>query len=190
LRAHHSEGSCGPTGHMAPRGGLLWMPGGWPAFCSSSPGAPRPVSSPAPAVARRSWSPPGAPRRYWTRSQRPATCRPCPVLPTGGNWTHGWAPRRATGRAVCAAAEREPRLRGGHPLKLPTGTPLSGPVTGAGGRLRRTVVTWLILPVVICLSERLSHACLGLSNYTAKLRMSHSISYSLFDSTLLLGYPW
>ena len=37
----------------------------------------------------------------------------------------------------------------------------------------RTIVTWLILPVVICLSQRLSHACLSISNYTAKLRMAH-----------------
>ena len=36
-----------------------------------------------------------------------------------------------------------------------------------------TIVTWLILPVVICLSQRLSHACLSISNYTAKLRMAH-----------------
>lgn len=33
--------------------------------------------------------------------------------------------------------------------------------------------TWLILPVVICLSQRLSHACLSISNYTVKLRMAH-----------------
>ena len=37
----------------------------------------------------------------------------------------------------------------------------------------RTIVTWLILPVVICLSQRLSHACLSISNCTAKLRMAH-----------------
>ena len=41
--------------------------------------------------------------------------------------------------------------------------------------------TWLILPVVICLSQRLSHACLSISFYTAKLRMAHSSSYSSFD---------
>ena len=35
------------------------------------------------------------------------------------------------------------------------------------------VSTWLILPVVICLSQRLSHACLSISFYTAKLRMAH-----------------
>lgn len=33
--------------------------------------------------------------------------------------------------------------------------------------------TWLILPVVICLSQRLSHACLSINNYTVKLRMAH-----------------
>ena len=35
------------------------------------------------------------------------------------------------------------------------------------------VVTWLILPVVICLSQRLSHACLSISTCTVKLRMAH-----------------
>ena len=38
---------------------------------------------------------------------------------------------------------------------------------------RSRIVTWLILPVVICLSQRLSHACLSISNYTVKLRMAH-----------------
>ena len=33
--------------------------------------------------------------------------------------------------------------------------------------------TWLILPVVICLSQRLSHACLSISIIIAKLRMAH-----------------
>ncbi len=35
------------------------------------------------------------------------------------------------------------------------------------------VVIWLILPVVICLSQRLSHACLSISTCTVKLRMAH-----------------
>ena len=34
-------------------------------------------------------------------------------------------------------------------------------------------VTWLILPVVICLSQRLSHACLSMNARTVKLRMAH-----------------
>ena len=44
-----------------------------------------------------------------------------------------------------------------------------------------TAWTWLILPVVICLSQRLSHACLSISFCTAKLRMAHYNSYNLFD---------
>ena len=36
------------------------------------------------------------------------------------------------------------------------------------------IVTWLILPVVICLSKRLSHACLSINKIcTVKLRMAH-----------------
>ena len=41
------------------------------------------------------------------------------------------------------------------------------------GFIDNKIVTWLILPVVICLSQRLSHACLSISNYTVKLRMAH-----------------
>ena len=51
---------------------------------------------------------------------------------------------------------------------------------GEGDGLRRSLVrgtatkaTWLILPVVICLSQRLSHACLSINFYTVKLRMAH-----------------
>ena len=54
---------------------------------------------------------------------------------------------------------------------------------------KHMIVTWLILPVVIRSSQRLSHARLSKSNFTVKLRMAHYISYSLLDSTLLLGYP-
>ena len=53
----------------------------------------------------------------------------------------------------------------------------SGPV----GRLRTLLrlpthvrtATWLILPVVICLSQRLSHACLSTSLTKVKPRMAH-----------------
>ena len=40
-------------------------------------------------------------------------------------------------------------------------------------------LTWLILPVVICLFQRLSHACLSIRSRTAKLRMAHYNSYRL-----------
>ena len=36
-----------------------------------------------------------------------------------------------------------------------------------------TIATWLILPVVICLSQRLSHACLSTYFYIVKPRMAH-----------------
>ena len=44
--------------------------------------------------------------------------------------------------------------------------PSSGGTTWGSGLPApgHTVVTWLILPVVICLSQRLSHACLSISN--------------------------
>ena len=41
------------------------------------------------------------------------------------------------------------------------------------GNAANRIVTWLILPVVICLSQRLSHACLSISTCTVKLRMAH-----------------
>ena len=40
-------------------------------------------------------------------------------------------------------------------------------------RVSVSAATWLILPVVICLSQRLSHACLSTNFYTVKLRMAH-----------------
>ena len=43
--------------------------------------------------------------------------------------------------------------------------PRWGPgATGSLGESSLMVVTWLILPVVICLSQRLSHACLSVNN--------------------------
>ena len=49
---------------------------------------------------------------------------------------------------------------------------LAGP--GAPGRPERErTATWLILPVVICLSQRLSHACLSTYLDTVKPRMAH-----------------
>ena len=47
-------------------------------------------------------------------------------------------------------------------------------------------VTWLILPVVICLSQRLSHACLSISRKMVKLRIAHYNSLSLLDLILYL----
>lgn len=59
------------------------------------------------------------------------------------------------------------------PYLLTTPTPSLGLGPSAPARGPPKIVTWLILPVVICLSQRLSHACLSISNYTVKLRMAH-----------------
>ena len=44
---------------------------------------------------------------------------------------------------------------------------------GAPVIMPTVVATWLILPVVICLSQRLSHACLSTSLIKVKPRMAH-----------------
>ena len=66
------------------------------------------------------------------------------------------------------------RVRQNHPSHLTHSDPRverAGPMYFGDGLSK--IVTWLILPVVICLSQRLSHACLSISNYTVKLRMAH-----------------
>ena len=40
---------------------------------------------------------------------------------------------------------------------------------------------WLILPVVICLSQRLSHACLSTHELKVKPQKAHYISYGSLD---------
>ena len=57
--------------------------------------------------------------------------------------------------------------------RLAPGVPADGCALTGCGRTPVKIVTWLILPVVICLSQRLSHACLSISTYTVKLRMAH-----------------
>ena len=49
---------------------------------------------------------------------------------------------------------------------------LDSALAGLARSLTRLAI-WLILPVVICLSQRLSHACLSTNFYTVKPRMAH-----------------
>ena len=49
--------------------------------------------------------------------------------------------------------------------------------------------TWLILPVVICLSQRLSHARLSMNVLILKLRMARYKSFCAFGA-LSSGYQW
>ena len=48
------------------------------------------------------------------------------------------------------------------------------------------VVTWLILPVVICLFQGLSHACVSLSCPIGKPRMAHYNSYEIIENTIYM----
>ena len=83
--------------------------------------------------------------------------------------------------AIESIARRSPFLEGRAPAvgygsrTQPFGSVTTPPSAGVALALSRRfrIVTWLILPVVICLSQRLSHACLSISNYTVKLRMAH-----------------
>ena len=81
----------------------------------------------------------------------------------------GW-PRAPDAWALSALMSRAPG-RAVRRSDLTTTPP--PPVSTGGGRPRGAlrgpsagfrIVTWLILPVVICLSQRLSHACLSISN--------------------------
>ena len=49
------------------------------------------------------------------------------------------------------------------------------------------VANWLILPEVICLSQRLSHACVSSHWLTVKLRTAHYNSTNLFGCSTLKG---
>ena len=77
--------------------------------------------------------------------------------------------------SLAVSGPRAQTAEGGAPLRgrEPVASNSSPCITGGMADPRRTIATWLILPVVICLSQRLSHACLSISNYTAKLRMAH-----------------
>ncbi|KAJ6828407.1 hornerin-like [Iris pallida] len=89
-------------------------------------------------------------------------------------WTAGHSVRACVGLADAVDAEG----LGGDPPPAPTrtvySTPLStrpapptslAPRAAGRSRRRRGRATWLILPVVICLSQRLSHACVSMNKF-------------------------
>ena len=53
------------------------------------------------------------------------------------------------------------------------------PLVGLTPEQHRAI--WLILPVVICLFQGLSHACLRVNGFTVGLRMAHYISTNLSE---------
>ena len=64
------------------------------------------------------------------------------------------------------------------PLRIDwrTGLVLAAPVIPISKRMLKSNL--VDLAVVTCLSQRLSHACLSISFYTAKLRSAHESSYT------------
>ena len=100
------------------------------------------------------------------RSYRTVTGLCSGWMPWGTAEGESGLPRVAPRAQACGAA-------GGAPSGATSNLEISPRAQARVGQPRRTIVTWLILPVVICLSQRLSHACLSISNYTAKLRMAH-----------------
>src|SRR3989337_1509798 len=104
-----------------------------------------------------------------SRPDSPSADRPLGDSVGAIEWSVGVRRAQRVGPARLGPLRRFPNSRNA-PLP-PRGGCTPGPRLTAAPGLR--VVTWLILPVVICLSQRLSHACLSISNYTVKLRMAH-----------------
>ena len=101
----------------------------------------------------------------------PAADRPLGNSVGAIGWPLGAAPRLVGRPERSGVGSPSPQLRYRDPPLR--GLPAATLGETLGTRVGFRVVTWLILPVVICLSQRLSHACLSISNYTVKLRMAH-----------------
>jgi hypothetical protein len=128
----------------------LWTDGRWPAFYDPIEGRPRPVA----ALGRDR---PVVP--LYVGAYAPVLCRAIRVRTA----TEGF--RRGNRMAPLCLQRKGPGVQRAFARPLQQHTPSAS--------AEHTVDTWLILPVVICLSQRLSHACLSISKYTAKLRMAH-----------------
>ena len=134
--------------------------------------ATRPTGRRARTRSLRSGRPPGAPRRL--RGACGVASR-CPAPPACRH-RHGHL-ARAIGHGCCPryrlTVALPPCLRIGETLSKDDGRPRPPPPPlprpGAAGARRpaparrRGRATWLILPVVICLSQRLSHACASMN---------------------------
>jgi hypothetical protein len=116
--------------------------------------------SPRGGVVRGRYPPPEGPRWHLAVALR----RPSPV-PWTAPWGTQWG--QLDGRMGPVVASLQGPARLGAPRRPPLSELLCPARAGCRGGLRAAafkIVTWLILPVVICLSQRLSHACLSISN--------------------------
>ena len=121
----------------------------------------------------------GTPRRRTREPERDASrsavCLSVRVIRERDDARAAWAPRAKT---ITYTPKRRPEVRyNGRRLRRHRGSsssdralPERAPVFA---NVYTRTATWLILPVVICLSQRLSHACLSTNFYTVKLRMAH-----------------
>ena len=101
----------------------------------------------------------GSPESGRELSTRAITdCRRVPASPSTSGAGRVWAVRH-----VYENFREEEDVRTGAPV-------VARP---RGGTRTTATVPWLILPVVICLSQRLSHACLSASHIKVKPRMAH-----------------
>ena len=140
---------------------------------------------------------PGRPQHLPTVETKAAGGRPSVLLSDGRALLPSTGQRLAVGTSRCPARSRRrwpavaspPLLyrrrvsrEGGRCLSAPSGrTPPVWPGGRAPARVSRPPrfherrgATWLILPVVICLSQSLSHACLSSHpTRTGKPRMAH-----------------
>lgn len=131
------------------------------------------------AMRRRTVAPWASPTRrvrrasfgwVWLEPSRSAgiAVRPAGTSPPGAMVPNRWSVRESGTRRLEATLrfrDRCPSVDGRGALYAPTTPPsLEGWKDEPEACLRaRVMVTWLILPVVICLSQRLSHACLSIN---------------------------
>ena len=135
-----------------------WLAAGY-RFIKTLGGKPGSIAVPTGRDWRKvssSWGLYVAVRRCPTASQ--ASLRRTSLWGTQWGQLDGPAGRPPLGAGSRGRALRRPYLTT-NPASRPTVT-LAPSAPGAGVK----IVTWLILPVVICLSQRLSHACLSISN--------------------------
>jgi hypothetical protein len=174
-REPHIAGMTEARGPFGPRHRWsLWIVGRWPVLIPRFPGGAAPREPPFVGVSAGSGPPTRGP--YAAARQRPRgrsdgiTC-----VRTGSEglqWGQLDGRRRSPGTPGAVGAAGRPRVAPSgftYIHSAPPGARGPGAVSpvcavAGGAGAHQVLGIWLILPVVICLSQRLSHACLSISN--------------------------